>query len=133
MVAQFSSSDFFDQSVNTSSSPVTAAKWMMNSHVIVSFGDGSIFLKSITEPTKKATLLYKELYNPVRDLALVSFSIVFAMESGDVKTIPVNLESPVQVKDAVKLCSGLRQSATCLDYLVTDKITLLACGFEDEV
>ena len=66
----------------------------MNTHIIVAFSDGSIFLKSVTDDAPPATLLYREAYNPIRDMVLVSFNVVFAMESGDVRTIALNLDQP---------------------------------------
>jgi hypothetical protein len=112
---------------------VTAVKWIRNTHILVSFGDGSIYLKSVTETHKEPTLLFKEMFNPIRDMVLISFNIVFAMESGEVKTIALNMDQPV-LTEAVKLCYGLRQSALCLDFFVKDEQTLLlACGFENQV
>ena len=79
---------------------VTGAEWLRNTHIIACFQDGSILKKSLADPTQKAVLLHKENYNPIRDLILVSFNIIFALESGHVKSVPLFGE---EVAEAVSI------------------------------
>lgn len=51
---------------------LTAARWLNKQTILVSFNDGSIYLKSVDQTYQNPLQLFREKFNPVRDMVYLA-------------------------------------------------------------